>query len=270
MLGDFKTIKEILPDIIDNIENANMKKFPHFNRTYYANLDSLIDGLNNGELITIAGEKNNYSSLFMLNLAKNCILKGEKHVLLLDFGFTNKYSELLEIIKISKTCKYHKLSINNPIDSIYESIQNFLKIHPDCMIFINGLDQIFNDVHLRFDFRKKLEQFSIKLKNIARKNDVPIIITLKLSLFLKYYRSTYVELYNLGIFDAFACYSDKVLTTKFFNSNTQEMMRKDLDVKVVKNKNGRTGTLYFGLYEETQNIVECDYYTDDDKLSAAF
>ena len=118
MLGDFKTIKEILPDIIDNIENANMKKFPHFNRTYYANLDSLIDGLNNGELITIAGEKNNYSSLFMLNLAKNCILKGEKHVLLLDFGFTNKYSELLEIIKISKTCKYHKLSINNPIDSI--------------------------------------------------------------------------------------------------------------------------------------------------------
>lgn len=269
MVKDFKKIAEILPEVIEDIENNYYGNFSHVNRTYYKSLDTIIDGFNNGELITIAGEKNNFSNLFMLNIAKNCILKGEKPILLLDFGAPDKYSELLEIIRISKDCKYHEIPITKPVECIYERIQNFIEIYSDGMVFINGLDQILNDRRFRFEFKDKLEPLAIKLKNLARKNNIPIVIALNLSMSQRYFRDEYVEIYDLGIYDAFACYSDKVLTTKVFDYDSQDL-RRDFDVRIVKNNNGKNDTLYFGLYQETLSIIECNYNTNTNKSSVAF
>lgn len=269
MVGDFKTIKEILPEVFENIENSCSGNFPHFNRTYYEYLDDLIDGFNKGELITIAGEKNNYASLFMQNIAKNCILKGEKPILLLDLGSTDNYSELLEIIKISKNSKYNKISIFKPVDAIYEIIQNFVKIHEEGMVFISGLEQVFSNMRTRFESKDKLEPFAISLKKLARQNNIPIIIALSLPRLKRYNVEEYVELYDLGIYDAFACYSDKVLTTKVFAYDAQDL-RRDFDIRIVKNKNGKTGNRYFSLYQETQIILEHNYCTNDYKTSVAF
>ena len=94
-------------------------------------------------------------------------------------------------------------------------------------------------------------------------------MALNLSRSQRYFRDAYVELYDLGIYDAFACYSDKVLTTKVFDYDSQDL-RRDFDVRVVKNKYGNKHTLYFGLYQETQSVVEYDYNTNTNKVTAAF
>ncbi len=132
-------------------------------------------------------------------------------------------------------------------------IQNFVKIHEEGMIFISGTEQIFSDIRTRFESKDKLESLAKKLKILARKNNIPIAIALNLPRLKRYSVEEYVELYDLGIYDAFACYSDKVMTTKVFAYDAQDLKR-DFDIKIVKNKTGKTGTRYFSLYQETRNI----------------
>ena len=104
----------------------------------------------------------------------------------------------------------------------------------------------------------------------AKMNEgIPIVIALNLSMSQRYFRDEYVEIYDLGIYDAFACYSDKVLTTKVFDYDSQDL-RRDFDVRIVKNNNGKNDTLYFGLYQETLSIIECNYNTNTNKSSVAF
>ncbi len=137
------------------------------------------------------------------------------------------------------------------------------------MVFVNGLDQIFNDCRFRFEFKDKLEPLAINLKNLARKNGIPIIIALNLSRSRGYFRDGHVELYDFNIYDAFACYSDKVLTTKLFDYDSQDL-RRDFDVQIAKNNKGKNHTLYYSLYQETQNIVERKYSTSAKRAIVTF
>ena len=69
---------------------------------------------------------------------------------------------------------------------------------------------------------------------------------------LQYKRA--LNIYNLGLYDALAYMSDKVITVTLEDNGILEK-RQDLFIKVIKNKFGQTGMLKYGLYKETLNII---------------
>lgn len=250
-MSEITPILEILPNVFEEIETSYFTKFPpNAIKTYYPYLDILTNGFDKCELTTIIGDTDSYADTFLLNIAKNITTHSKKEILVLDLFPYGDNSELSFEIKQFKNMHYLNIE-NDSIEKIEYLINQFSKKYNKSIVFIKSINHLVG--YNKFVMQNKIEDITRRLKNTAKTTKLPIVVSANTSMIQNHNRRL-LSIYNLGLYDALACMSDKVITTVLEDNEVLEM-RQDLFIKVAKNKFGRTGVLRYGLYKETLNIV---------------
>lgn len=248
-MSEIKHICNILPEVKEDIETSYFTKFPPSAiKTYYPYLDKITSGFDKCELSTIIGYADSYVDTFLLNIAKNIVIHSGKHVLVLDLSPYEDNKELTFEIKQFKNMHYFIIA-NDNIEKIEDVIKQFSKKYDKGVVFIKGVNHLVG--YNQFVVHKKLEGIARALKKTSKTTKLPIIISANITM-LQYKRA--LNIYNLGLYDALAYMSDKVITVTLEDNGILEK-RQDLFIKVIKNKFGQTGMLKYGLYKETLNII---------------
>ena len=151
----------------------------------------------------------------------------------IEINSINKFNNLKEETKKQINNMYQEISKKNLIiseeDCIYKIYEIACDIKPE-VIFINIFQNIQIPKRLTKDFLTQLLDISIILKGLAIKLDIPIIITVNLSRYLKDHKFDQYNLSNLYNAGISPHHSDVVI---FCKNETNK-----IQINIIKNKNG--------------------------------
>lgn len=252
MYHNFVKCSDILPDVLENIETTYLSR-AHVgdNQTGFKNLDLSLLGINKSELVCIAGLPKTDPELLALNIISNLSKTKNKELLIFNLSITSINRNLLELLSLSPTNKIIN-SLDISFDNMISKIETFAAQAPNGLVFINGLDRFFSETI--FTQQNEIENCGLELKRLARKLNIPIIVAINLKL-KKEPKNIIPNINDLGIYDIFACTTDKLLTT-FHYQNISNEYKQDYFINIAKNKSGVTGLYRYGVYLETEII--CD------------
>ena len=252
MYHSFTKCKDILPDVLrDAVNRYNTRSFSGDIQTGFKDLDAELLGINRSELVCITGMPVTNPDILTLNMIANISKENDSNILIINLSAQTINRNLQKWLSLSRLNKIIN-NIDISFDEIVNKIEDFAKNFPDGIIFINGLERLFADyVFTRYS---DIEKCGLTFKRMARTLNIPIVVTFNLKL-KNEPKKIIPSIGDLGIFDVFACVSDKILTT-FHYRNFPRESKQDYFINIAKNKAGFTGLLRYGIYLETEII--CD------------
>lgn len=133
---DFFTLKDIIPDVVTNIENASKKVKEDGIKTGFTDLDNLTLGLHKGELILVSGVPEMGKTALALNIANNLATK--QGIPVAYFSFKESKEQLgLRLMAIDSLIELKHLSSGNLTDQEWEMVIDSAEHLSEGKLFIN-------------------------------------------------------------------------------------------------------------------------------------
>lgn len=204
-------------------------------KTGYNELDNLINGLNGGELITIAGRPCMFKSTFCINIINNISKCIDKKILYFNFESSKEI--------LNKRINSIKVEIigSTPIEDIknmcYENKQELSLVVIDYLQLVESCESFSNR-------NEEASYISNILKSIALDLDIPIIVVSNLSRNIDERNDKRPILDDIGT-TGIQQDSDKIICLYSDDRYDEQLFHRinSLDLIVVKNRGGNLGTI---------------------------
>jgi replicative DNA helicase len=265
-MGNMTKVQDIIIPVFDEIVKSSYLGLPNSTiKTGIKALDNVTLGFNSSDLITIAGSTYSYQGLFTVNIATNLFLQN-KPILFFEMGNRNIwriYSSILGCtfdnpFKINHDNFDFRKQAKNDIEQIIDEIELFAERNPKGVVFIDSYQAI--DHKKDFCNNEALWNISSRLKNLAKKLAMPIILVVDISARSPRYRYNSTNMGALFLHDELNEDSDKIMLTYSLESETNiNDEYQKFYVNVAKNRNGMTGSIELFTDISTCKITEMQY-----------
>ena len=293
-----KSLGEILATVLEKMNDSSKRESRISGiSSGYRSLDDVIGGYQNGNLIVVASRPGVGKTSFALNTALN-ISREDKNVALFSLEMNAETiiqkilcmqtNILMEKIKLGiltdiewdtvltaardlVNCKMR--IIDDPyldLSMISETCRALKKSNKiDCAI-IDYLQLMHADSHIggaiRFNNRQEeLAEISRSLKSLSKELDVPIIALVQMSRRLN--ENGEVSLSDVDTDSQIAQYADMAILIekkKYHNKKHENENFSNIDLNIMKNRNGNTGITELKIDCENGRIYDFGYCLDDD------
>ena len=287
---DFVQVKELLPDVTVQVEALSQQDDLITGvATGFADFDRETLGLQNSDLIIVAGRPSMGKTAFAMNMAEHAAIKDKKHVAVFSMEMSSQSLVMRLLSSVGPINHSHLRSGKLDDWRIYTSASNMLS---DAPIFIydtpaitvaevrslarrlkreHDLDMIVIDyIQLMQGSGKasenratELSEISRGLKSLARELDVPVVALSQLNRSLEARpnkRPMMSDLRESGAIEQDADLIVFIYRDEFYNEASTESGK--AEIIIAKQRNGPIGTVrltFQGQYTRFQNLASHSY-----------
>lgn len=281
--SEFTKLNEIMMDVYNHIEKIASGEMERGLKTGYNNLDNIIGGLRKSEYILLGARPSIGKTALAINIAENLLTQGKTVAF---FSYEMSKVQLVERLLKSASMVETGYKRNMSADE-WRKLQNAANFFINRNLFIDdnpnksvsdmqsmcrklkrqkGLDLVIIDYlqkvksNVRGSKREQLEQVSNDIKNMAKMLNVPVLVVSSLS------RASETRDVKIPImsdlretgqleFDADVI---MFLHRQYYYDRTNENIKRDADIIVAKNRNGKVGRTKLKWFEEYTKFLKGD------------
>lgn len=274
-LSEFTRLNELVLDVYLNIEKVAFGEIERGLRTGFTKLDEIIGGLRNQEYILLGARPSMGKTALAINIAENLLLRNKVIAFFsLEMSKEQLIERLLSSMALVKTGYKRDVEVEE-----WKKLQNAANYLLDKKLFIDddpnksvadmlsmcrklksreGLDLVIVDYLQKIKSnhkgsrREQLEQISSDLKNMAKMLDVPVLVVSSLSRASEARETKMPLMSDLRETGQLEFDADVIifLHREHYYKRTDESIKRDADIIVAKNRNGRTGRTKLLWFEE--------------------
>lgn len=274
-LSEFTRLNELVLDVYLNIEKVAFGEIERGLRTGFTKLDEIIGGLRNQEYILLGARPSMGKTALAINIAENLLLRNKVIAFFsLEMSKEQLIERLLSSMALVKTGYKRDVEVEE-----LKKLQNAANYLLDKKLFIDddpnksvadmlsmcrklksreGLDLVIVDYLQKIKSnhkgsrREQLEQISSDLKNMAKMLDVPVLVVSSLSRASEARETKMPLMSDLRETGQLEFDADVIifLHREHYYKRTDESIKRDADIIVAKNRNGRTGRTKLLWFEE--------------------
>lgn len=293
--GAFKSIKDVLIDVYDNIEELHNNEggvtgIP----TGYRDLDNITSGFQRNDLIIIAARPSMGKTAFALNIAQNVAVHTEENVAIfsLEMGADQLVSRMLcaegnidaQRLRTGhmEADDWNKLtmamgSLSNAgiyiddtpgvrVSEIRSKCRRLKQEHGLGMILIDYLQLIQGSANSKENRQQEVSEISRSLKGLARELNVPLIALSQLSRGVESRqdkRPMMSDLRESGSIEQDADIVGFLYRDDYYDQESEN--QNIIEIILAKQRNGPVGTVSLAFVKEYNKFVDLDYrYSDAD------
>lgn len=281
--SEFTKLNEIMMDVYNQIEKTASGQIERGLRTGYNNLDNIIGGLRKTEYILLGARPSMGKTALAINIAENLLTqnktvaffsyemsKGQlverllKSASMVETGYKKNMSAE-EWRKIQKAASFfinrNLLIDDNPNKSVsdMQSMCRKLKRQQGLdLVIIDYLQKVKSNV--RGSKREQLEQVSNDIKNMAKMLDVPVLVVSSLSRASETRDIKVPIMSDLRETGQLEFDADVImfLHRQYYYDRANENIKRDADIVVAKNRNGKVGRTKLKWFEEYTKFLKGD------------
>lgn len=273
--NEFSNLDDLVLEVYGNIEKLADGVIERGIKTGYAKLDDIIGGLRKQEYILLGARPSIGKTALAVNIAENLLIK-EKTVAF--FSYEMSEQQLVERLlkgmakvvtgykknmtandwkKLQNTASYiakRKLFIddnpNKKVSDMQSMCRKLKRQEGLDLVIIDYLQKVKSNV--RGTKREQLEQVSNDIKNMAKMLDVPILVVSSLSRANETRDNKMPVMSDLRETGQLEFDADVImfLHREYYYDRANEDIKRDADVVVAKNRNGKVGRTKLLWYEE--------------------
>lgn len=293
--GAFKSIKDVLIDVYDNIEqlhnsDGNVTGIP----TGYRDLDQITSGFQRNDLIIIAARPSMGKTAFALNIAQNVAVHTDENVAIfsLEMGADQLVSRMLcaegnidaQRLRTGhmESEDWNKLtmamgSLSNAgiyiddtpgirVSEIRSKCRRLKQEHGLGMILIDYLQLIQGSANSKENRQQEVSEISRSLKGLARELNVPLIALSQLSRGVESRqdkRPMMSDLRESGSIEQDADIVGFLYRDDYYDQESEN--QNIIEIIISKQRNGPVGNVELAFVKEYNKFVDLDHrYTDAD------
>lgn len=281
--SEFTKLDEIILDVYGYLEKLDAGEVERGLQTGFTKLDSILGGLRNGEYILLGARPSIGKTALGINIAENLLIQN-KTIAFFSYEMTEQQlvTRLLKGMamidadgrKLNQQdwSKLHKASNyllnknlfidddpNKSVGDMQSMCRKLKRAEGLDFIVIDYLQKVKSDV--RGGKREQLEQVSNDIKNMAKNLNVPVLVISSLSRANEAREVKVPIMSDLRESGQLEFDADVImfLHRQYYYDRTNEDIKRDADIVVAKNRNGkigRTKLLWFEEYTKFLNIPE--------------
>ncbi|RWZ54702.1 replicative DNA helicase [Halobacillus fulvus] len=293
--GAFKSIKDVLIDVYDNIEQLhNSEGNVTGISTGYRDLDHITSGFQRNDLIIIAARPSMGKTAFALNIAQNVAVKTDENVAIfsLEMGADQLVSRMLcaegnidaQRLRTGKmeAEDWNKLtmamgSLSNAgiyiddtpgirVSEIRSKCRRLKQEHGLGMILIDYLQLIQGSANSKENRQQEVSEISRSLKGLARELNVPLIALSQLSRGVESRqdkRPMMSDLRESGSIEQDADIVGFLYRDDYYDQESEN--QNIIEIIIAKQRNGPVGNVELAFVKEYNKFVDLDHrYSDAD------
>nr|WP_242520462.1 replicative DNA helicase [Halobacillus kuroshimensis] len=291
----FKSIKDVLIDVYDNIEQLHMNDGSTTGiPTGYRDLDHITSGFQRNDLIIIAARPSMGKTAFALNIAQNVAVHTDENVAIfsLEMGADQLVSRMLcaegnidaQRLRTGslETEDWNKLtmamgSLSNAgiyiddtpgvrVSEIRSKCRRLKQEHGLGMILIDYLQLIQGSANSKENRQQEVSEISRSLKGLARELNVPLIALSQLSRGVESRqdkRPMMSDLRESGSIEQDADIVGFLYRDDYYDKESES--QNIIEIIIAKQRNGPVGNVELAFVKEYNKFVDLDHrYTDAD------
>lgn len=293
--GVFKSIKDVLIDVYDNIEQLHQNQGDVTGvPTGFRDLDRITSGFQENDLIIIAARPSVGKTAFALNIAQNVAVKTDENVAIfsLEMGADQLVSRMLcaegnidsqrlrtgnlepddwgkltmAMGSLSNAGIYIDDSPGIRVSEIRSKCRRLKQEHGLGMIIIDYLQLIQGSENSKENRQQEVSEISRSLKGLARELSVPLIALSQLSRGVEQRqdkRPMMSDLRESGSIEQDADIVGFLYRDDYYDSESEQ--QNIIEIIISKQRNGPTGTVELAFVKEYNKFVDLDhrYQTED-------
>lgn len=273
--SEFTKLDEIVLDVYQRIEKVSSGEVEMGLKTGYNRLDDIIGGLRNSEYILLGARPSIGKTALAINIAENLLTQGKtiaffsyemskeqlverllKSMSLVETGYKREMN-IKEWTKLQKAANYllnkNLLIDDNPNKSVsdMQSMCRKLKRQEGLDLVVIDYLQKVKSSH-RGTKREQLEQVSNDIKNMAKMLNVPVLVVSSLSRANETRDVKIPVMSDLRETGQLEFDADVImfLHREYYYDRTNIELKRDADVVIAKNRNGKVGRTKLTWLEE--------------------
>lgn len=282
--SEFTKLDEIVLDVYENIEKVASGEVERGLKTGYTKLDEILGGLRNQEYILLGARPSIGKTALSINIAENLLVQNKS---IAFFSFEMSKEQLVE--RLIKGMSFVETGYKRKIkEDEWRKLQNSSSYLRGRNLFIDddpnktvsdmqsmcrklkrteGLDIVIIDYlqkvksNHRGSSREQLEQVSNDIKNMAKILDVPVLVVSSLSRANEARDIKVPVMSDLRETGQLEFDADVImfLHREYYYDRTKEDLKRDADIVIAKNRNGKTGrTKLLWMEEYTKFLNRSD------------
>lgn len=281
--SEFTRLNEIMMDVYSRIEKIASGQVESGLKTGYNNLDSITGGLRKSEYILLGARPSIGKTALAINIAENLLTQGKtvaffsyemskgqlverllKSASMVETGYKRNMSSE-EWRKLQNAANFfinrNLLIDDNPNKSVSDMQSMCRKLKRQ-----SGLDLVVIDYlqkvksNIKGSRREQLEQVSNDIKNMAKMLNVPILVVSSLSRANETRDVKMPVMSDLRETGQLEFDADVImfLHRQYYYDRTNEDIKRDADIVVAKNRNGKVGRTKLMWFEEYTKFLKGD------------
>ncbi|MDY0404142.1 replicative DNA helicase [Virgibacillus sp. 179-BFC.A HS] len=287
--GSFKSIKDVLIDVYDNIEMLHNRKSDVTGiPTGYRDLDNITSGFQRNDLIIIAARPSVGKTAFALNIAQNVAVKTDENVAIfsLEMGAEQLVQRMLcaegnidaqrlrngqlqaedwgkltmAMGSLSNAGIYIDDSPGIRVSEIRSKCRRLKQEHGLGMILIDYLQLIQGSGNSRDNRQQEVSEISRSLKGLARELNVPLIALSQLSRGVEQRqdkRPMMSDLRESGSIEQDADIVGFLYRDDYYDKESDK--QNIIEIIISKQRNGPVGTVELAFVKEYNKFVDLDH-----------
>lgn len=281
--SEFTKLNEIMMDVYNHIEKIASGEMERGLKTGYNNLDNIIGGLRKSEYILLGARPSIGKTALAINIAENLLTQGKTVAF---FSYEMSKVQLVERLLKSASMVETGYKRNMSADE-WRKLQNAANFFINRNLFIDdnpnksvsdmqsmcrklkrqkGLDLVIIDYlqkvksNVRGSKREQLEQVSNDIKNMAKMLNVPVLVVSSLSRANETRDIKVPIMSDLRETGQLEFDADVImfLHRQYYYDRTNENIKRDADIVVAKNRNGKVGRTKLKWFEEYTKFLKGD------------
>ncbi len=281
--SEFTKLNEIMMDVYNHIEKIASGEMERGLKTGYNNLDNIIGGLRKSEYILLGARPSIGKTALAINIAENLLTQGKTVAF---FSYEMSKVQLVERLLKSASMVETGYKRNMSADE-WRKLQNAANFFINRNLFIDdnpnksvsdmqsmcrklkrqkGLDLVIIDYlqkvksNVRGSKREQLEQVSNDIKNMAKMLNVPVLVVSSLSRANETRDIKVPLMSDLRETGQLEFDADVImfLHRQYYYDRTNENIKRDADIVVAKNRNGKVGRTKLKWFEEYTKFLKGD------------
>lgn len=281
--SEFTKLNEIMMDVYNHIEKIASGEMERGLKTGYNNLDNIIGGLRKSEYILLGARPSIGKTALAINIAENLLTQGKTVAF---FSYEMSKVQLVERLLKSASMVETGYKRNMSADE-WRKLQNAANFFINRNLFIDdnpnksvsdmqsmcrklkrqkGLDLVIIDYlqkvksNVRGSKREQLEQVSNDIKNMAKMLNVPVLVVSSLSRANETRDIKVPVMSDLRETGQLEFDADVImfLHRQYYYDRTNENIKRDADIIVAKNRNGKVGRTKLKWFEEYTKFLKGD------------
>lgn len=281
--SEFTKLNEIMMDVYNHIEKIASGEMERGLKTGYNNLDNIIGGLRKSEYILLGARPSIGKTALAINIAENLLTQGKTVAF---FSYEMSKVQLVERLLKSASMVETGYKRNMSADE-WRKLQNAANFFINRNLFIDdnpnksvsdmqsmcrklkrqkGLDLVIIDYlqkvksNVRGSKREQLEQVSNDIKNMAKMLNVPVLVVSSLSRANETRDIKVPVMSDLRETGQLEFDADVImfLHRQYYYDRTNENIKRDADIVVAKNRNGKVGRTKLKWFEEYTKFLKGD------------
>lgn len=281
--SEFTKLNEIVLDVYQHIEDVSSGKVERGLRTGFTKLDEIIGGLRKQEYILLGARPSIGKTALAINIAEDLLIR-DKHIAFFSYEMSKEQliERLLKSMSLVETGYKRKIS-----EKEWKKLTNAANYLTNKNLFIDddpnksvmdmqsmcrklkrqeGLDLVIIDYLQKIKSthngskREQLEQVSNDIKNMAKILNVPVIVVSSLSRAGEMRTNKMPIMSDLRETGQLEFDADVImfLHREYYYDRTNEALKRDADIIVAKNRNGKIGRTKLNWIEEYTKFLNKD------------